>query len=145
MNIIWNILAVIVGAVVGGIVNMGIVMIGPMVFPPPAGVDMNTMEGIAAAMPLFETKHFIPPFIAHALGTLVGALVAYLIAASHKSIMAYIVGVLFLIGGISAAVMLPAPLWFEAFDVIVAYIPMAWLAIMLGRGFQRGSPEAATA
>ena len=32
-------------------------------------------------MHLFEPKHLVFPFLAHAVGTLVGALVAYLVAA----------------------------------------------------------------
>ena len=133
MNIIRNILAVVVGAFVGGLANMAVVMVGPMLIPPPAGADMTTVEGLTAAMPLLEPKHFIPPFLAHALGSLLGAVVAYLIAASNKNLLAYVVGVLFLIGGITASMMIPAPLWFKALDIVVAYIPMAWLGIMIGR------------
>jgi hypothetical protein len=127
-----NILGVIAGLIVGSIVNMALVTIGPMVIPPPAGADLTTMEGLQAAMPAFETKHFVFPFLAHALGTLVGALVACLIAASHKMTIALVLGVLFLLGGIAAAYMFPAPLWFEALDLIVAYIPMALLGAKLG-------------
>jgi membrane protein YqaA with SNARE-associated domain len=137
MNILRSVLAVIVGAVLGGVVNMTIVVLGPRVIPVPAGVDMTTAEGVAAAMPLLEPKHFIAPFLAHALGTLVGAIVAYLIAANYKNICAYIVGVLFLIGGITACFLIPAPAWFMSLDLIVAYIPMAWLGIMIGRKMQR--------
>jgi hypothetical protein len=137
MNILRSVLAVIVGAVLGGVVNMTIVVLGPRVIPVPAGVDMTTAEGVAAAMPLLEPKHFIAPFLAHALGTLVGAIAAYLIAANYKNICAYIVGVLFLIGGVTACFLIPAPAWFMALDLIVAYIPMAWLGIMIGRGLQR--------
>lgn len=133
MNIIRNILAVVLGAFAGGVVNMAIVKIGPLLIPPPAGADMTTVEGLTAAMPMLEPKHFIPPFLAHALGTLLGAVVAYLIAASNKNLLAYVVGVLFLIGGITASMMIPAPLWFKALDILVAYIPMAWLGIMIGR------------
>ena len=127
-----NILAVIAGLVVGSVVNMALIAIGPMVIPPPAGADMTTMEGIQAAMPLFETQHFVFPFLAHALGTLAGALVACLIATRHKVIISFVIGVVFLLGGIAAAYMLPAPFWYEALDLIAAYIPMAWLGGKLG-------------
>jgi len=137
MKILRNILAVIVGAVIGGIVNMAIVMIGPALVPPPAGADMTTVEGLTAAMPMLEPKHFIAPFLAHAIGVLIGAIAAYLIAATSKSLCAYIVGVLFLIGGIAASFMIPAPLWFKALDIIVAYIPMAWLGILIASRIQR--------
>lgn len=132
-----NIIAVIVGILAGGVVNMGIITLGPMVIPSPPGVDMSTMEGIAAAMPLMEAKHFLVPFLAHALGSFVGALVAALIAISHKMGIALGIGAFTMLGGIYMAYILPAPLWFEAVDLIFAYIPTAWIAGKLatsGRG-----------
>lgn len=132
-----NILAVIIGILAGGVVNMGIITLGPMVIPSPPGVDMSTMEGIAAAMPLMEAKHFLVPFLAHALGSFVGALVAALIAVSHKMGIALGIGAFTMLGGIYMAYILPAPLWFEAVDLIFAYIPTAWIAGKLatsGRG-----------
>ena len=133
MRIVRNILAFFVGAIAGGIVNMGIIIVGSKLIPAPAGVDVSNAESIANSIHLFEPKHFITPFLAHAIGTLAGALIAYLIATSYKPILAYSVGVLSLIGGIAACFMIPAPAWFMALDLIVAYIPMAWLAILLGK------------
>ena len=127
-----NILAVIAGLIVGGAINMGIVMISGSIIPPPPGTDMTTPEGIKAAMPLLEPKHFIIPFLAHALGTLVGAWVAAAIAATHKMTLATVIGGLFLLGGIGAAFMIPAPTWFIAVDLVLAYIPMAYLGGKLG-------------
>lgn len=95
---------------------------------------MNT-ESIKASAHLFETRHFVFPFLAHAVGTLVGALTASLIGASVRLYLALIVGGLFLIGGIAAALMIPAPAWFIAADLLIAYIPMAWLGWKLsGKG-----------
>ena len=68
------ILAVIAGLLVGSIANMALVMLSGHVIPPPAGVDTTTAEGLKAAMPLFEPKHFLFPFLAHAIGTLVGTM-----------------------------------------------------------------------
>lgn len=125
--IVKNILAVVVGAVVGSVVNMALITVSGKVIPPPAGADITTMEGLQAALPLFEPKHFIFPFLAHALGTLVGAFLAARIAANNKMRFALGIGVLFLIGGISNAFMLPAPLWFIVADIVLAYMPMAYL------------------
>ena len=127
-----NILAVIAGLVVGSIVNMGLVTLGHAVIAPPAGVDISSMEALAAAMPQFGPEQFIFPFLAHAGGTLVAALVATLIAVNHKMKIAMAVGVLFLIAGIVAVTMLPAPLWYDVIDLLFAYIPMAWLGGKLG-------------
>ena len=129
-----NILAVILGLILGSVVNMGIIMISSSIIPPPDGADVTTMEGLKESIHLFQPKHFIFPFLAHALGTFVGALLAALITAKHKMKFALSIGVLFLIGGILNTFMLPAPTWFVILDLAGAYIPMAWLG---GKMIQR--------
>ncbi len=126
-NLLRNILAVLLGLFVGGTVNMGIITISGSIIPPPEGTDTTTMEGLKAAMELFEMKHFIFPFLAHAIGTLVGALLASLIAASHQLKLALVIGAFFLIGGITMVLSVPSPLWFTIVDLGLAYIPMAWI------------------
>lgn len=132
-----NILAVIAGIVIGSIVNMALVTVGPMVVPPPEGVNVESMEGLRAGMSRFEAKHFIFPFLAHSVGTLVGALAAAVTAVERKMLVAIVVGCFFLIGGIAAASMLGAPMWYNAIDLIVAYIPMAWLGGRLAKAGKR--------
>ena len=124
---IKNILAVAAGIIGGGIVNMMLVSISGSVIPVPEGVDPTNMESLKATAHLFEPKHFIFPFLGHAVGTLAGAFFAAFLAASHKMTFALAIGVFFLLGGIVAAFIIPAPIWFIALDLIVAYIPMAWL------------------
>lgn len=126
--ILRNILAVIAGVIVGGIVNMGIITISGSIIPPPEGADVTTTEGLKEAMHLFQPRHFIMPFLAHALGTFAGALLAGLIAASHKMTFAFVIGIFFLAGGIASVFMLPSPTWFTVVDLVIAYIPMAFLA-----------------
>ena len=125
--IVKNILAVIAGLIIGSIVNMGLIMISGSVIPPPEGGDVTTMEGLKETMHLFEPKHFIFPFLAHALGTLVGSFVAATIAANNKMKFAIAIGCFFLIGGIINVVMLPSPTWFAILDIVGAYIPMAMI------------------
>ncbi|MFX0558337.1 hypothetical protein ACOCEA_16165 [Maribacter sp. CXY002] len=124
--VLKNIIAVIVGVIVGSIVNMFIVMISGSIIPPPEGGDITTMDGLKETMHLFEPKHFIFPFLAHAIGTFSGAFIAAKIAASRKMTMAIIIGVFFLIGGSVNVYMLDGPIWFNALDILVAYIPMAY-------------------
>lgn len=126
-----NILAVVTGLIVGSVVNMGIIMLSGSVIPPPPGVDNTTLEGLKASMHLFEPRHFIFPFVAHALGTLVGAIIAALMAVGSKLKPAMIVAILFMLGGIANVFMLPSPVWFSILDVAGAYIPMALLAVKL--------------
>ena len=125
--IIRNSLAFIAGAIVGSIVNMAIIMMSSSLIPPPEGVDVNTTEGLKAAMHLFEPKHFIMPWLAHALGTFAGAWLAATIAATYKMPIALGIGFLFLAGGIAAVIMLPSTLWFTVLDLVGAYLPMAYL------------------
>lgn len=126
-NIIRNFFAVIVGCFLGGLVNMGIVMLGPMVIPLPEGVDMTNMETLAENIAKLEPVNFIAPFLAHALGTLVGAFVTAKVAASRKMVLAVAIGVFFLIGGITMVAGYGGPIWFAVLDLVVAYIPMGWL------------------
>jgi hypothetical protein len=129
--IVKNILAVIVGLVAGSAVNMGIIMISGSVIPPPEGVDNTTVEGLKAGIHLFQPKHFLMPFLAHALGTFVGALLAALIAANRKILFAFVIGIFFLAGGIANVLILPSPQWFTIVDLVGAYLPMAFLAAKL--------------
>lgn len=138
-TLLRNILAFLVGVAVGGAVNMGLILLSPSLIPPPAGVDVSDAASIASSIHLFEPRHFVMPFLAHALGTLVGALTAFLLAATHKRAIALAIGVVFLAGGISASFMIPAPVWFIALDLIVAYIPMAWLGARIGAHFTGGA------
>ncbi len=126
--ILRNILAVIAGIVIGGTVNMLIINFSGTIIAPPEGVDTTTAEGLKEGIHLFEPKHFLIPFLAHALGTFVGAYLAARIAASHKMKFAIAIGCVFLLGGIGAVFMIPAPLWYNITDLVLSYIPMAWLA-----------------
>lgn len=129
--VLRNILAVVAGFAIGSIVNISLVSVGPKIFPPPPGADITTMEGLKATMHLFKPENFIFPFLAHALGTFAGAVVAALIAIGNKRRAAMIVSVLFLAGGIANVFMLPSPMWFNAVDLLLAYLPMGWLAVRL--------------
>ncbi|MFP8489011.1 hypothetical protein ACKGJO_07895 [Gracilimonas sp. Q87] len=126
-----NIIALITGLVVGGFVNMGIILISGSVIPPPEGADITTMEGLQESMHLFQPKHFLMPFLAHAMGTLVGGFLTALIAAKNYFKWGLIVGIFFLLGGIANVVALPSPIWFNVLDLLVAYMPMAYIGIKL--------------
>lgn len=132
-SLLRNALALVLGVIVGGAINMTIVVLGPNIIPPPTGVDVTDMESIRDSMHLFEPRHFITPFLAHAGGTLTGSVIASIVAASRRSAIGYSVGVIFLVGGIAASFMIPAPNWFIVLDLLGAYIPMAWIGIQLGQ------------
>src|SRR5687768_13850272 len=113
-----NVLAVIAGLVVGSVLNGAIISISGKVIPPPGDADVTTMEGLKASLHLFEPKHFIMPFLAHALGTLLGAFLAARTGATSNMTLAFIVGGFFMIGGIINVILLPAPMWFNVVDLV---------------------------
>ncbi|NPD86008.1 hypothetical protein HNS38_14640 [Lentimicrobium sp. L6] len=127
-SILRNILAVLIGIVVGGFVNITIITYSGSIIPPPEGTDMTTTEGLIAAADLLQPIHYLMPFLAHALGAFVGALIAGLIAATHKMTFALSIGLVFLIGGIMMVLSVPSPTWFIVVDLVLAYIPMAYFA-----------------
>jgi len=137
------ILAVLVGLAVGSAVNMGLILVSGRVIPPPAGADVTTTEGLQASLHLFQPKHFVFPFLAHSLGTLAGAFAAGLTSPDRSGIPASIVGGFFLLGGVASVVMLPAPTWFSALDLLVAYLPAAWLGQRLAAHLRVGLNSAA--
>jgi hypothetical protein len=129
--ILRNTLAVIAGLFVGSIVNMSIILMSGSVIPPPNGADVTTMEGLQKTMHLFEPKHFLFPFLAHAIGTFAGAATTAILALNHKTKLGLVIGAFFLLGGIVNVCSLPSPVWFTIVDLFFAYIPMAYLAIKL--------------
>jgi len=127
----WNVLAVILGIIVGSVVNMSIINLGMWAVPLPKGADASTMEGLREAMKSFTFAHFVYPFLAHALGTLAGAFVAARLAASHPLKFALGIGVFFLLGGVMMVVAVGGPLWFIAADLLLAYLPMGYLGAVI--------------
>jgi len=127
-----RILAIITGMALGSAVNMLILHAGTAyMIPPPAGANISSPEALAASMPLFQPKHFVFPFLAHALGTLFGSVTAALISPLSPLRTSLPVGILFLLGGAYMVYELPSPAWFNVLDLTCAYIPMAFAGAVL--------------
>ena len=115
-----NIAIVILGIIVGMIVNIGLIILGGTIFPPSENFEpMNAMN--------WDFKYFIFPFLAHSIGTLTGALTVSKLSNKSSIILPLIVGLYFLLGGIYMITILPAPMCFVLLDVVLGYIPMALL------------------
>lgn len=124
---IRSILATVIGLIVGNVVNGLLIQYSGNIIPLPEGVNPNSMEDLKAAMPTLPIKNFIMPFLAHALGTLSAALVACKLTFAHHHRIAIVVGLVFLVGGIAAAIVIGGPIWFIVLDLVCAYLPMAFL------------------
>ena len=117
-QIFKNIGIVILGIIIGMIVNMGLIIGGGIIVP--MSETINSMNAIN-----WDFKYFIFPFLAHSIGTLSGAFIVSKISRNSHIIMPLIVGLYFLLGGLYMVTILPAPTWFISLDIILCYIPMA--------------------
>lgn len=127
-----NIIAVVAGLFTGGYLNMFIIGLNGTLISLPPGVEMKTASGLANAMQFLEPPHFAVIFMAHALGTMVASWIAVRFSASRSWHLGRIPGLFFFLGGIYMVHLLNAPLWFEAFDLVLAYLPFSWLGYKLG-------------
>ena len=129
-----SILLSVLGLILGALTNGMIVQIGATIVSAPLGMDISTEAGLAKAMPLMEFKHFVFPFLAHALGSFVGAFFVSKMRVNRTVINAMAIGFAFLAGGVMMVVMMPAtPVWFILLDLMLAYLPMAYLGYKLGQ------------
>ena len=106
---------------------MSIIKVGNSMITLPDGADNSSIEGIKNTIHLFQFKHFITPLLAHSLGSLTGGFVAAWIAPINKLLIAIMIGVFFMIGGVVMVFQLPSPIWFNIIDLTLAYLPMAWI------------------
>ncbi len=131
--IVKNVIAVIAGIAVGTIVNMGLIILGGNLIPLPEGIDTGDMESLAENIHLFTPKHFIAPYIAHALGTLTGAYTAARFGGSNYKWLGLGIGAWFFVMGTIMVFMMPiTPVWFNALDLLT-YLPMGWLGWKLSK------------
>lgn len=130
-QVLRNLGSSLAGLLTGSVLNGLIIRYSHLLIPPPPGVDLTTEAGLLSGMQLMEPKHFLMPFLAHALGTLAGAMLATRLSNSLRPALS--IGALFLIGGILMVRMLPSPFWFNVCDLGLAYIPMAFLGYKLAK------------
>lgn len=132
MVVLQNLFAVVLGFIGGSFVNMAIIVFVSPLIPLPEGVDPNSMESIKANIDKFGIQNFIAPFAAHALGTLLGAFLTACLAKNRKLALSLVIGLLNMLGGIAAIMMIGGPIWFMIVDLGIAYLPMAGLGGLLG-------------
>ncbi|MFM8595466.1 MAG: hypothetical protein ACKOBN_00045 [Flavobacteriales bacterium] len=129
-----SILLSILGLFIGAITNGLIVQLGTKLVSAPAGHDLSTEKGLVEAMPHMQPIHFLFPFLAHAIGSFIGAFFVSKMKVERSLIHSMAIGFAFLAGGVMMVISLPAtPLWFILTDLIFAYLPMAYLGYRLGQ------------
>ena len=125
-NVLKNIGIVISGIMMGVFLNIGLILLGEIIFPP--GEEFEPMNAIN-----WEVKYFIFPFLAHSIGTLSGSYFVSRLSKNAHIVFPLIIGSYFLFGGIYMVQVLPAPTWFVVLDLIFCYIPMSLLGWKISR------------
>ena len=118
---IKNILAVILGLIIGNIAIMSLHYLGLYFYPLPEGVDMSDMTAIAEYVTIAPLGSLLMVMLAHIGGTFIAGVSTTLL--SKEIVVSYIVGGFFTISGIWNLYLLPHPMWFNI--EIVLYLPAA--------------------
>ena len=126
-QIVLCFLAIFAGALIGSVANMLIISFSTTIIPLPKGADNSSIKSLEQTIHLFQFKHFIMPFLAHSVGSLIGVTIAAWIAPRNKLLVALTIGSFFLTGGTMMVFQLPSPIWFNIIDLTLAYLPMSWI------------------
>ena len=122
-----NIAGVVVGLFVGSVANMALIFANMALFPAPPDLDIMDPEAFAAYAAGLPDTAFILPMVAHLAQAFIGGWVAARIGASRPVLLALIVGVLSLVGGVLNMMNFPdAPIWMWA--EMPGYLAVAWAA-----------------
>ena len=117
----------------GAMLNGAVLNVGMKLIPPPEGFDMKDPKDLAEAMKFMSPKHFITPFVSHALGTLLSSVLFYYFSKSQNKVPLFLIGGLFFCGGLYMVIILTAPWTFNLLDLGLAYFPMAYLGYIIGK------------
>lgn len=119
-----NVVAVFVGMVVGMVANMGLIFANMALFPAPPGLDFNDTEAMQAYIGALPATGFILPMVAHLMQAGLGGWVAARLGASRPVVLALIIGVVTLAGGLYNLMVLPGPWWMWV--EVPLYLVVAW-------------------
>jgi len=125
-----KIIAAVVGIAVAVLTVMLIQWISHTVFPPPAGIDYEDAEQVAAYMAAAPIPALLIVAFGYMMATFDGVFVACLIARSQAHIYALVVGGMMLAATIANLLLIPHPVWFSATS-IGGILVFAWLAMKI--------------
>lgn len=118
--------AVLAGMVVGGVANMAVILVSWAIWPMPEGMDMNDPEALQAYIATLPVAALLMAVLAHLLQAFLGGWVAARISADRPRVVAMIIGVLSMLGGILNMINLQGPGWM--WGEVPLYLVVAWLA-----------------
>ncbi|HNQ14818.1 MAG TPA: hypothetical protein PKM58_04590 [Pyrinomonadaceae bacterium] len=126
-----NVLSVVLAFVIGGLAVFAVEKLGHTVYPIPAGLDPNNLEGLAEYVKTMPVGALLFVLAAQSAGSLIGGLVTGFVSVA-KFPTAMIYGVLALIMAALNAFAIPHPIWFTIVSLVLP-IPLALLGSRIGR------------
>jgi MFS family permease len=122
-----NVGAVLLGLIAGSCVNMALILLNSYVlFPMPEGMDMNDADQMNAYIATLPAVAFLVVIVAHLGQAFVGGWIAARLGKSRPMVLAMILGVLTLAGGVMNAMTLTTPTWM--YIELPLYLVVAWAA-----------------
>jgi len=138
-QLLRSILAVFVGLLTGGIVIAGIQSINLFTMSTPAPDPFKHPKEFDQFIANAPASMFLVVLLAYIVGPFIGGWVAARLAPSRPIVHGMIIGVFFLLAGISNLMQFTHPLWFAIASMSV-FLPMAFLGAWCGgRNDKRGS------
>jgi len=126
-----NVLSVIIGLVASSFIIFALEVIGHIIYPAPADLDLNNMEAVKVFASAAPPIVFVLVIISYAVGSLVGGLVAAAIAVKNKMTKAITVGGILMGLGAYNLFMIPHPIWTIIISIFL-FIPCSWIGGMWG-------------
>ena len=126
-----NILAVVAGLASAWVTMVIVQAISSFLYMRDAGIDTGDAAALKAWIATAPLGAFLLLILGYVVSSLVGGWVAARLARSRPLLLAVIVGLFLLLGGIANFMTIPHPTW-VAVLALVAYIPCAWLGGRLG-------------
>ncbi len=108
-----------------------------MIYPAPAGLDLQNREAIAAYMAQVPPAEFVFLLLNYAICSFIAGAVATFVVGREQRIPAIIVGSLITLGEVMNVLTIPQPVWFSALSLL-SHLPLALLAFKV---FGRQSPS----
>ena len=127
-----TLLAVVAGVITAMLLMFALEAVGLMLFPPPAGLQINNEADLALLLEMSSTGKKLWVVSGWALASLAGGWVAARISRRHPRGAAVAVGTLIVVGVVMNAMAIPHPLWMNALGVLLP-LPMALLGARLAR------------
>lgn len=127
------ILGVIAGIIAGSICVWGVETLNHILHPYPAGMKANDMEAFKSYI---ENLPFLGKFmviLGYALGALFSGFISTKIAKNGKPTAAIICGLIFLSFTIYNMIVLPTPIWFWVFGILVWGLVLAGYKLALSK------------